>query len=416
MSPLDDTRSIERQRFFDGQRLVAGDLQRIEEFNREMRWLHNESLHQPGIGNGFAVAGRKGDREVLVGAGYAIDDLGREIVLTGSRTVPVQPVAGDATGQPQHFVLTVHYPDDADLEEVERREGLCDTRGAVRLREEPIFCWVPLNPDGSPADDQVEILTGRKLVLAEVAVRDCKLDKDVSIVQRRNARPPAQPHIACGVEAPTQWTDWNPWEDPAVETGSIDPTAFLRTFHRIAGGIQADIDTRSAGFRAVPGYFARIDGPRVFEVPSEGGTVPVVLDGQLSIGEPTATGFHVRVLVLQYAANGPLSQPETGENGTIGLVSAGGFDTSALLLGSLASFVRGGGRSDDEPAAAQPEVTSGPATGTDAPATDTAVIEAPSTEAPSAATSAALVEAGELPELVQLVGDAWQVGWMGVEG
>src|SRR5215218_6154554 len=127
MSILDQTRFIERQQFFNGQRLFKDDLQTLEAFNREMRWLHNESLHQPGIGNGFAVAGHKGDREVVVAAGYAIDDLGREIVLTGSRTVPVQPVAGDATGQPQRYVLTVHYPDDDDLEEVERREGLCDT-------------------------------------------------------------------------------------------------------------------------------------------------------------------------------------------------------------------------------------------------------------------------------------------------
>ena len=55
--------------------------------------------------------------------------------------------------EPQRFVLTVQYPSNDDLEEVELREGICDTRGAVRLREEPIFCWVPLNPDGSPADD-----------------------------------------------------------------------------------------------------------------------------------------------------------------------------------------------------------------------------------------------------------------------
>lgn len=301
MSLLDETPSIERQRFFDGQRLFASDLQRIEAFNREMRWLHNQSLHQPGIGNGFAVAGRKGDREVTVGPGYAIDDLGREIVLTSSRTVPVQPVAGDGNGQPQRYVLTVQYPDDEDLEEVERREGICDTRGAVRLREEPIFCWVPLNPDGSPARDQADILSGRKLVLAEVAVRDCKLDKDISIVQRRNARPPTQPHIACGVQDPTAWEAWNPWEDEGNPVGLELP----RSLYQIAGGLQATVDTRSAGFQTVPGYFARIDGPRVFDIGQDDRKFRVVLDGQLSIVDPTATGFSVRVIVLLFAANQP---------------------------------------------------------------------------------------------------------------
>ena len=94
MSFIRDIRSVEQQHFFDGQRLFADDLQGIEAFNREMRWLHNQSLHQPGIGNGFAVAGKKGDREVTVGPGYAIDDLGREIVLTRDRVLPVPPVAG----------------------------------------------------------------------------------------------------------------------------------------------------------------------------------------------------------------------------------------------------------------------------------------------------------------------------------
>ena len=67
----------ERIAFFDGQRLFASDLQFLEQFNREMRWLHNRSLHQPGIGSGFAVSGNKGDREVRIEPGYAIDNLGR---------------------------------------------------------------------------------------------------------------------------------------------------------------------------------------------------------------------------------------------------------------------------------------------------------------------------------------------------
>lgn len=388
MSSLDDTRSIERQRFFDGQRLVASDLARIEEFNREMRWLHNASLHQPGIGEGFAVSGRKGDREVVVGPGYAVDDLGREVVLTGSRTIPVPPVAGDVDGNPQRYVLTVQYPADEELEEVELREGVCDTRGAVRLREEPIFCWVPLNPDGSPAQEQDDILTGRTLVLAEVAVRDCKLDKDISSVQRRNARPPTQPHVACGVEAPTRWTDWNPWEDPEIQAGEITVLQALRTIYQIAGGLQAEIDTRSAGFRTVPGYHARIDGPRLFEVVIDELPFPVILDGQLSIVEPTATGFSVRVIVLQFAVNQPPQEPGGGQIDAVRIAAAGGFDVSALMLGSLLAQV---------PPAPDPG---------DAPA------EPPE---PVPTVTGAAGDAEPSP-LLGLVADTWSVGWMGVEG
>mgnify|MGYP001036441712 CR=1 FL=1 len=46
------TQFLERIQFFNGQRLFASDLQALEAFNREMRWLHNQSLHQPGVGSG----------------------------------------------------------------------------------------------------------------------------------------------------------------------------------------------------------------------------------------------------------------------------------------------------------------------------------------------------------------------------
>lgn len=311
MSFIDLTRSIERQRFFDGQRLFADDLQQIEGFNREMRWLHNQSLHQPGIGNGFAVSGRKGDREVVVGAGYAIDDLGREIVLTTTRTLPVPPVAGDVDGSARRYVLTIRYPGDENLEQVERRQGVCTDGGAVRLREEPIFCWVPLNADGSPARDQADIVSGRSPVLTEVAVKNCRLDQDLSIVQRRNARPAGMPQIACGVARPTQWRTWSPWS-----SGTPDVPPLGATFH-VIGGIQADIDTQAGGFLATPGYFARIDGPRYLEIDDgegggggeipieEGGQHkrPIVLDGLLSVQNPGPGGFLAQVLVLQFGVD-----------------------------------------------------------------------------------------------------------------
>src|SRR5437763_1114468 len=95
MSLLDETRYLERRQFFQGERLYAADLNDQEEFNRQMRWQHNRSLHQPGVGNGYAMMGKKGDREITVGPGYAIDALGREIVLVQSATVAVPPVASE---------------------------------------------------------------------------------------------------------------------------------------------------------------------------------------------------------------------------------------------------------------------------------------------------------------------------------
>ena len=142
MAIFEQTQFLERQQFFNGQRLFASDLQQLEAFNREMRWLHNQSLHQPGIGSCFEVKKKKGEREVSIMPGYTIDSCGREIVLPAARIEPVPPVAGDGAGNAVFYDLTVAYPGDRDLEEAETRAGVCLPRGVVRLREEPIFCLI----------------------------------------------------------------------------------------------------------------------------------------------------------------------------------------------------------------------------------------------------------------------------------
>src|SRR5258708_13370838 len=94
---------IERMQFFNGQRLFADDLQSLDDFNRQMRWLHNQSLHQPGVGSGYAITGAKGDRQVTIQPGYAIDNLGREIVLTETDIEAVPPGANDGAGNSAVF-------------------------------------------------------------------------------------------------------------------------------------------------------------------------------------------------------------------------------------------------------------------------------------------------------------------------
>src|SRR6185369_4573734 len=133
MSLAGASQFFERIQFFNGQRLFASDLQALESFHREMRWLHNQSLHAPGVGSGFAISGAKGDRQVVIGPGYALDDLGREIVLTETHIEPVPPVANDGFGRSVLYDLTVAYSD-KDLKESETREGVCQEIGAVRLR------------------------------------------------------------------------------------------------------------------------------------------------------------------------------------------------------------------------------------------------------------------------------------------
>ena len=209
MNLLEQAQFIERIQFFNGQRLFATDLQDLEAFNREMRWLHNKSLHQAGIGIGLAVSGKRGDREVTIGPGYAIDSEGREIVLTRTHIEQVPPVAAEEDGGPVLFDLTISYPPDDQLEETEIRRAACESPGVIRLKEEPVFCWIELAENGQPKDQQhkQDIQNGLRIVLARAEVFNCKLNKDLSVAQRINARPGKQPYICCGDELP-EWTPW----------------------------------------------------------------------------------------------------------------------------------------------------------------------------------------------------------------
>jgi hypothetical protein len=302
MSILDETRFLERFQFFNGQRLFAADLQGADDFNREMRWLHNRSLHQPGIGNGFAVYGKKNDREVVIGAGYAVDAEGREIVLTNTVTQQVPPVASDDAGESVFYDLAVSYPDDSALEETETRQGLCSTLGVVRRREAPVFCWIRLNSQRQPIDSRLkqDILNGRRLIIARAEVLNCQLNSDLSIAERRDVRPSRLPYVICGEETPTQWdvltlspVDGQP--STASTTGQ-----FVSPF--IApNGLTATIKTSAAGFQINPVYNARIAGPRVRTIPTDDGVdVTGVIDALINIREGSvgATEFTIDVMLL----------------------------------------------------------------------------------------------------------------------
>jgi len=278
MSLIGETQFLERLQYFNGQRLFASDLDAAESFHREMRWLHNQSLHQPGVGAGYAVSGEKGAREVSVQPGYALDSEGREIVLTQPRTLTIPPVSGAENGKPAYYDLTVSYPDERDLEESETREGICQPRGVVRLKEEPVFCWVRLGPcpELQPVDPALkqDLEAMRRIRLARAEVLDCRLHRPLSTAQRPNARPQNIPYVACGTSGGDAWqTD-------------VSQTNILRIFQ--------EVDTSAAGFRARPSYQANAAGERVIEF---GDGVTVLLQGFTHVTDIQASGFTLHYLV-----------------------------------------------------------------------------------------------------------------------
>jgi hypothetical protein len=288
MAIIGETQFLERIQFFNGERLFAADLQTLEAFNREMRWLHNQSLHQPGVGSGYAVAGNIGDRQVTISPGYALDSLGREIILTETMTQPIPPVADNGSGGSVFYLLTVSYPADTDLKPSETRAGICSQPGVVRLREEPVFCWVRLNDNDTnrqPVDPNLKlrISKGLFIVLCQIEVFNCKLKQPVSSVQRRNAVPAKQPRIACGVEiAPN-------WKGPKAAT-LLPDISNIGTVK-----LTADIHTAAGGFQAIPCYVARIMGPRFFPDDNKEPTYTDALIDLPTSPAPAPQGFTVQI-------------------------------------------------------------------------------------------------------------------------
>jgi hypothetical protein len=305
MAIIGSTQFLERIQFFNGERLFASDLQALEAFNREMRWLHNQSLHQAGVGSGFQVVGNIGDRQVTISPGYAIDSCGREIILTETQVLAIPPVADNGSGGSVFYDLTVSYPDDSELTPSETRDGICMPAGVVRLREEPVFCWVQLSDDPTnrqPVDSRLKkrITTALFIVLAQVEIFNCQLKHAVSTVQRRNARPPRQPCIACGSQS-----GGSAWTPSMIPPGPLPkPTDPVPQFGAIMYTLS--VDTSSGRFQATPFYVARIVGPREYVDPTSGALI--VADALINIPSsstptpPTPQNFTIQIFPVWSAA------------------------------------------------------------------------------------------------------------------
>jgi hypothetical protein len=242
MSTVQDIPELERIQFFTGQRLTAADLSELQRANRELRWLHNRSLHGWGIGLGFGVTGERGDTAVTVAPGYAIDCRGREIILTESVTLPVPAVAADDSGAAAVYYLTATYRNDASQDVAEQRPGVCLPGGTVRLTEAPAIAW------RAPGD----VEDGINIILAKASILNCQLDAPLSLEVRRPARPSQQPYLAAGQVEPLA----DRWQLKLVNG---DPIA-----------LTTDVDTSAARFAVTPTYFAHIVGPRVVTDPATG--------------------------------------------------------------------------------------------------------------------------------------------------
>ncbi|WP_392408613.1 hypothetical protein ACF3DV_12170 [Chlorogloeopsis fritschii PCC 9212] len=176
----------------------------------------------------------------------------------------------------------------------------------VRRQEKPIFCWIRLKKDSQgnlqPKETKLatDIKDGRKIIVARIEVFNCQLNRQVCIAQRRSARPPKQPYIACGEEQPTMWDVELivPSEESPSRSTQQASAVFIPPFKLVA-----EVDTSKAGFLTTPSYSARIDGLRLWFIDqkfSRTDGAPYVVDGLINIDNNRATPkkFALEVLLL----------------------------------------------------------------------------------------------------------------------
>jgi hypothetical protein len=259
---------IDRPAFFTGQRLLPETLEDAFAGPLALHWLHNRVLHGVGVAFGLDVAGMRGATVVTVSAGYALDALGRDLVLAEARPVPVPPVSQAPNCAAIEFVLTIGYTDDADAT-VETLAGLCGATGAVHRGDDPTVRFLPKGDERDGVD----------IVLASIKVRNCKLDEARSLSGRLSALPAGRPYIAGG-ESGRYATSWRAWPDDQAPLGVV-----------------ASVSTAGAGFGDPPRYEARVDGPRVVSAAQSPSGQAFVVDGTLVVDNVTAQGFDAIVLL-----------------------------------------------------------------------------------------------------------------------
>lgn len=157
---------IKRLHYFNHQFLRAKDFTDEQNYHLDMRRRHNRLLHTWGIAEGLTVEFDTGASEVMVRRGAAIDDQGREIVLTEARPVALAGFAADAD-----VYITIAYHE-------QQTDPTAETgvEGNTRWTEAPL-----IEPsESAPSNPSIG------LILARVKREGTEV-KDIDETERRTA-------------------------------------------------------------------------------------------------------------------------------------------------------------------------------------------------------------------------------------
>jgi hypothetical protein len=252
----------------DGQVLASGDLNGEWSDEARRRRLHVRYLHRTGgIALGFTV--QASSAGVTVAPGYAIDNAGRDLLLSQPL---VLPLPGDGT-----FILVAAFDSAAACRPSLPAADFC--AGPDPERERAAISWVA----GNAAS------VGTQVPLARAMIAGGAITGDLDFRVRVNARRLVKPYVASGITqaGATNWSD---------ASGLHAPNLYL----------EAQIDTSAGGFLVTPGYFAALrranapgQHPRagsLDEAAKPFGSQPAFsLDGLGVITRPTTQGFTFRM-------------------------------------------------------------------------------------------------------------------------
>lgn len=215
---------FDRITYRDGQLLTAGDLNDEQRRQAQLRAAHNQYLHSTwGIALGLKVQSLDGNQAVMVGAGYAIDAQGHDIVLSKSLAIAVPDVSG-----PELFVLTATSSQAATA--LDPRTDLCQDAGDT---DHLSFRW----------QRPLEARFGLQVPLVALTVAQGTIQGALNLRVRRYARPDIRPHVNLETTEAGQ-TGWQVWG--AEQSASL--------------GLEIVVDTTESGFHQAPQYFAVLQG------------------------------------------------------------------------------------------------------------------------------------------------------------
>lgn len=139
--------SFKRINFFKGFLATEEDFNDAENYHLEKRHLHNQAFHAPGVvshyGDGLRVTSRgRGDLSLEIGAGYAIDGLGRDIYIPEKQIKTIS--AGDFK-LPQTIYVVVKYIE--EMTDFIRYKEVPDYQGHRRIQEGFKIEFTNVEPD-----------------------------------------------------------------------------------------------------------------------------------------------------------------------------------------------------------------------------------------------------------------------------